>query len=894
MGLERRHVISAGIAGFVSWLLITAALPSLRWIPYAFVAGAVATLSGIIFLIATTSRPIQDVSRPPSRVFPAFITTATWEQEKAALRARSVYTRRKIYSKSPKVSEGVDQLLSFILRDFVTQWYKNISLKPLFQNEIDRSIRDALVSIGDRLGNLDLVEVAVSKIVPVVTKHMQEFYTAERLVRGKNLTRDMTESEELDLAIAGKYRDGRLHKAASLAFSDTKLMQQAHIRTQIGKVLPAVLSENMLSSPAVLTLVREIVSCAVLGPVLSMLSDPDLWNQMIDNFGRALLHERKSVKKLRAALDEHAPASSKGSQSIEVPKLKPNDSERQFERFVRAIRHISTLPVARRVRSEIASQIRRGATKENQDQVYLRRLDAGKRILDQKILAFSNGTTANGRPKLASQTSSTGQENSSRLRQAPLKEILQNASGLSYFMEFMDRRKKMKLVQFWIIIDGFRNPLEEDTDEPGHTLQEQAQYSASDRMDIAQIKNTYLDLPELNVSTTGRKSVETYLKAANKADMQLYINARRAILKAQSAVYDEMREEHFEPFKKSDLFYKLLATEESSTARSEIISPTDIPMRRSMDLPRNSSFDGPRSPALASGSSKPREGDLRRAVMSSTDLSSKAKTPFGTADLARRSIDDNASRPLFEDDIEDERMTRSVPSLAQTESDNESFDASAKVVDAMQKELDGIIDEPDRESLFSDLSVRSPHLPDSPRTSVDTARSPISQGSRPNISSLGLVGGFPTSSVFSEDLFAAEQERYLSDEKEDSDHHEKSIEEDIHEAAPGDLGLKEAIDGLNADVERLSNQEQIVDSLTKKAELTNNAAELRILRKSKQSLQREIRRKELQKQQYIIQESDNSLYGKAAVSIKSIMVGKEGDGHEYAICKTWSTTRLLS
>jgi hypothetical protein len=36
--------------------------------------------------------------------------------------------------------------------------------------------------------------------------------------------------------------------------------------------------------------------------------------------------------------------------------------------------------------------------------------------------------------------------------------------------------------------------------------------------------------------------------------------------------------------------------------------------------------------------------------------------------------------------------------------------------------------------------------------------------------------------------------------------------------------------------------------------------ELRILRKSKASLQREIRRKELQRQQYIVQESDNSLY----------------------------------
>ena len=105
----------------------------------------------------------------------------------------------------------------------------------------------------------------------------------------------------------------------------------------------------------------------------------------------------------------------------------------------------------------------------------------------------------------------------------------------------------------------------------------------------------------------------------------------------------------------------------------------------------------------------------------------------------------------------------------------------------------------------------------------------------------------------------------------------------MQEAAPGDLGLTEAIGALNQEIERLQAQKSIVDSLTTKAELTNNTAELRILRKSEQSLQREIKRKEMQKQQYVVQESDNSLFGRAAVTIKSVMVGHEEDGHEYAL-----------
>ena len=40
----------------------------------------------------------------------------------------------------------------------------------------------------------------------------------------------------------------------------------------------------------------------------------------------------------------------------------------------------------------------------------------------------------------------------------------------------------------------------------------------------------------------------------------------------------------------------------------------------------------------------------------------------------------------------------------------------------------------------------------------------------------------------------------------------------------------------------------------------------------------------MQRQQYMIQESDNSLYGRSTVRIKSIVVGKEEDGREFAMC----------
>jgi sorting nexin-25 len=286
--------------------------------------------------------------------------------------------------------------------------------------------------------------------------------------------------------------------------------------------------------------------------------------------------------------------------------------------------------------------------------------------------------------------------------------------------------------------------------------------------------------------------------------------------------------------------------------------------------------------------------DLRRAVASSSDI----KTLGMDKDLdppPRRSLDSSAPArlPLFDDDYDSDLMINSTASLDSEFGPLRQSSDNSKAVDALQAAMNDIMGTEPESSLFSDTALVSPQDNDSLRGSMELPRalSPgplMVQGKdrpKPSISSLGLVGEPRTRGVFNDDLFG-DEERFLEDEIDESHADQRITEEDeIHEAAPGDLGLAEAIDALTSDIERLVTQESIVDSLTSKAELTNNAAELRILRKSKSSLEREIHRKELQRQQYIVQESDNSLYGRATVFIQSIMVGTEPDGKEFAMCE---------
>lgn len=879
MELTRRDVILACIAAFIAWGYVTHWAPSLRYVPQAFLAGVAITVAAAVYLIVSTSRSPEHANprplRPPQHV--AFVSPQAWKAETAALKSRSLYRREPLYPPSFVISDHLDNLLDLILRDFVQSWYGQISPRPTFTNEVDRAIRAALGNIRDRLLEVDLVEIAISRAVPMITTHMRDFYEAERIVRGRKLSRDVTESEELDNAIAAKYRDGKLHPAASLSYTNPKSVQQQHLRGIVERLLPQVLPRNMRTSQAVNTLIKEIVACAVLFPVVGMLADPDTWNQIMEGYGRTLLHDRKTVRKLRAALDEHAPVSPKLPKAAPFPRLAPGDNERNFERFIRAIRQCNSLSDARRFRSEIASQLKKESAIEGQDPLYMRRLETARRILDQRVVQLSTGSGAKQKPAMPPNLV----RRDSRLENANLRHVLYDASGLSYFMEFMDRQGLMRLVQFWIVVDGFRDPLEEDTGDTDDANLDLS-WGASERADLAQIYEAYLTKPELAVPDGTRRVVDDFLKAGKRATSAQYLAARRAVLEVQSSVYHKMADRHFARFKRSDLWFKWLASDEASALSK---SPPGAPVlgqtMGTAPLPS-------KPPAFARTMSS-QSADLRRAAVSTSDLKN-IKSLQGPTAPARRSLDDSGRPPLFDDDIEPDPMANSFQSV---DSDFESYRPNgdnSQIVDAMQEALEDIMEnDADRDSLFSD-GPKSAQDNESLRGSFEITRTsspavPNKERERPSITSLGLVGAPTTRGVFSDNLFG-DEEKFPEDEREDPDADDKNLEDEIHEAAPGDLGLAEAIDALTQDLDRLVNQESIVDSLTKKAELTNNAAELRILKKSKASLQREIHRKELQRQQYVVQESDNSLYGRATVSIQSIMVGKEEDGTEYALCKS--------
>lgn len=289
MALKRRDVILAAIAVFIAWGYLTHWQPKLHYLPYTFVAGVLATLGLLAWLILTTSwntelRSGGKVNYGPRHV--AFLTPEKWKAEREALTKRNMYMMEPLYPASYVISDSIDVLIGLILRDFVKSWYGNISKSPTFVNEVDKAVRAAMGEIRDRILAVDVVEMVVSRMIPIITEHLRASYEAERVVRGRKLSRNVTDSEELDVAIATKYKDGRLHPAASLAYSNTKPIQQQHLRSIVAKLLPKIMPPSMSTSSAVNALIKEIVACTVLSPVMQRLADSDTWNQLMEGYVR--------------------------------------------------------------------------------------------------------------------------------------------------------------------------------------------------------------------------------------------------------------------------------------------------------------------------------------------------------------------------------------------------------------------------------------------------------------------------------------------------------------------------------------------------------------------------------------------------------------------------------
>lgn len=217
-----------------------------------------------------------------------FSTPSAWQ----AVLTRSQWSQNTPQSFPPlcpdalHVSAALNDILIMVVRDFVLTWYKELSPSPSFPMAVSSVLHDSLGKLLDRAAAIDIPALVVKRILPKVTAHIEQFRQSEIALRGAGLERKLTQSEELDMLLASRYATkgiGKLHPAIeNLSTTFTQQSEEMHLRHLVEKALPHILPEKESNSKAYKLVVREVLVCAVLQPLMDMISDPDFCNQAID------------------------------------------------------------------------------------------------------------------------------------------------------------------------------------------------------------------------------------------------------------------------------------------------------------------------------------------------------------------------------------------------------------------------------------------------------------------------------------------------------------------------------------------------------------------------------------------------------------------------------------
>jgi len=437
-----------------------------------------------------------------------------------------------------------------------------------------------------------------------------------------------------------------------------------------------------------------------------------------------------------------------------------------------------------------------------------------------------------------------------------LRDILGNPSSLSYFMEFMDRRSRSLLIQFWLTVESFKNPLEsiESDDSEDGDLNPPSPTSTA-KEDISMIYELYFSgtYPHSSLSTISSKYISAIRDFVNETSHtpNMERRARRSVMLAQREVEQAM-EQDFEEFERSELWFRVVEdigasrpTNEGKTRTAFSASDESPPSAKSSRVPPRPLSPLPQSdqPSLSFQSAMsvlhprtdhtpPNSGSMAKdppvpqgfpTTTSSLDV---LMSSFSGSDA------DDSRAPLFDDPGDTGKASLE----------------SESTIEAIQAALSDII------ALDNQQRNKSHLFPSSSTTS----------------SLRGYLGARRLSNPGDEVAISNEEDENVGDESSDP------MQDPFHLPGPGDLQLSLEITRLAEKISALRAQDAMLDSLIKKAELTGDIQELRLLEKSKSSLSRELRELSFQKMQFEQHEVANRLIpDRTRVSIVNSVVGEE-------------------
>ena len=185
--------------------------------------------------------------------------------------------RRESRPKQPQPSlschKEAQKMIRLIMRDFVLEWYKNVTTEDEFPEDCRKILEHVALEINIRVQQIDL-DQAVQELLAAILPYLEAVNQAGKVEYNGVEIFDVTHERCLRCF---EENPSVAHRALRSPESETRYYRQL-----LDSLLQCALPEVYRNCNVTCLLLREILLRNILGPVLTLICDPDFLNKVCD------------------------------------------------------------------------------------------------------------------------------------------------------------------------------------------------------------------------------------------------------------------------------------------------------------------------------------------------------------------------------------------------------------------------------------------------------------------------------------------------------------------------------------------------------------------------------------------------------------------------------------
>lgn len=256
-----------------------------------------------------------------------------------------------LFPKSKRASSEMDDMINLIIRDFVLSWFERIDngLESEFPDSVKLILKKVIQRLYGRIVELDLVSFTVFKLIPLLTKHVNIFCVAREAILSDRLL-DKTVIRDGDLKLAIEFNNiYRLHRCISLKPDQLEKDIELYIDKCSEELINTLVDEKETNSLFPSVLGREILSKNILTPLIVKFYNPDRWNLLLISLSKKILNERNQVQEVKTILTREL-QHNKIEKTAEIQAQESHDftlsegiTAKEFEVYLRRLSYVKSI-----------------------------------------------------------------------------------------------------------------------------------------------------------------------------------------------------------------------------------------------------------------------------------------------------------------------------------------------------------------------------------------------------------------------------------------------------------------------------------------------------------------------------------------------------------------------